>query len=146
MPYEFRTERRVDFVDTDMAGIVHFSNFFRFMESAEHEFFRSLGQPLHERDGGRMTGWARVHAECDYKKPLFYQDVFEVHLLVREKRSSSLSYEVAFRRDAVEVARGVLTTVCVAREAGEAALRPVPMPPEIDERIQVAPPELLART
>ena len=30
-----------EFCDTDMAGIVHFANFFRFMESAEVEFLRS---------------------------------------------------------------------------------------------------------
>jgi YbgC/YbaW family acyl-CoA thioester hydrolase len=34
---------RVEFTDTDMAGIVHFSSFFRYMEVTEHAFFRSLG-------------------------------------------------------------------------------------------------------
>ena len=43
MPYEFKVVRRVEFSDTDMAGIMHYSNFFRFMETAEHGFFRSLG-------------------------------------------------------------------------------------------------------
>src|SRR5213078_989612 len=43
MPAVFRTTRRVEFADTDMAGIVHFANFFRYMESAEHEFLRSHG-------------------------------------------------------------------------------------------------------
>ena len=32
MPYEFKAVRRVEFSETDMAGIVHFSNFFRYME------------------------------------------------------------------------------------------------------------------
>ena len=36
-------KRRVEFAETDMAGQVHFSNFFRYMEAAEHAFFRSLG-------------------------------------------------------------------------------------------------------
>ena len=43
MSYEFQITRRVEFSETDLAGIMHFSNFFRFMESAEHAFFRSLG-------------------------------------------------------------------------------------------------------
>ena len=43
MAYEFKAIRRVEFADTDMAGIMHYSNFFRFMETAEHAFFRSLG-------------------------------------------------------------------------------------------------------
>ena len=39
----FKTRRRVEFRDTDMAGIVHFSVFFAYMEQAEHELLRSLG-------------------------------------------------------------------------------------------------------
>ena len=43
MPQSFRTSRRVEFRDTDAAGIVHFSVFFTWMEAAEHELLRSLG-------------------------------------------------------------------------------------------------------
>ena len=39
--YTFR--RRIEFRETDMAGIVHFSNFFAYMEQAEHDFLRSVG-------------------------------------------------------------------------------------------------------
>ena len=144
MPYEFKAERRVEFADTDMAGIMHFSNFFRFMESTEHAFFRSLGESLHSNADGRMQGWARVHAECDYSAPLRYQDVVEVQLLVREKRPSALSYVFVFRTQGREVARGALTVVCVAREVGEERMRPVPMPAAISERLEVAPAELIS--
>ena len=40
MPPQFTYSRRIQFSDTDMAGIVHFANFYRFMEEAEHEMFR----------------------------------------------------------------------------------------------------------
>ena len=40
MPEPYRTTRRVEFRDTDAAGIVHFSAFFFYMESVEHEFLR----------------------------------------------------------------------------------------------------------
>ena len=147
MPYEFKQERRIEFAETDMAGIVHFSNFFRYMESTEHEFFRSLGQSLHENQGGRMQGWARVHAECDYSAPLHYEDLLEVRLLVSKKSGTSLSYEFVFTKtapgDPVEVARGMLTVVCVARESGQERMRPVPMPALITEQVQVAPDDLL---
>src|SRR3954454_25408688 len=36
MPTPFKISRLVEFADTDMAGIMHFSAFFRFMEAAEH--------------------------------------------------------------------------------------------------------------
>jgi len=151
MPYEFKMERRVEFYETDMAGIVHFSNFFRYMETTEHAFFRSLGQTLHVNEDGRMQGWARVHAECDYRAPLRYEDVFEVRLLVRKKSQTSLSYDFVFTKTApegspegpLEVARGLLTVVCVAREPDQERMRPVGMPALITEQVEVAPDELL---
>ena len=52
MPSEHMIVRQIEFVETDMAGIMHFSNFFRLMESAETSFFRSLDLPLFEELGG----------------------------------------------------------------------------------------------
>ena len=50
--YSFEFQRRVEFHETDLAGIVHFSNFFRYMEDCEHAFYRSLGYSVHEMDDG----------------------------------------------------------------------------------------------
>lgn len=140
MASEFQTQRRIEFADTDMAGIVHFANFFRYMEACEHEFVRTLGQTLHGEVDGRMIGFARVHAECDYKAPLRYQDLVDIHLRVVEKRASTLSYEFRFRRasDEAEVARGLLTVCCVTRTSGENRLRPSPLPSGLDRLIEVA--------
>src|SRR6266404_4179076 len=125
MSYEIKIVRRVDFAETDMAGIVHFSNFFRYMESAETAFFRSLGFSLAARAVELAVGWPRVHAECDYKQPLRFEDEVEIHLLVREKKSKALSYEFQFRKlnasPPVEVARGSLTVVCVTHQHGKMA-------------------------
>ncbi len=147
MPYEFRVVRRVEFSETDMAGIVHYSNFFRYMEAAEHEFFRSLGFSVVTRQVDPPVGWPRVHAECDYKQPLRFEDEVEIHLLVGEKKSKALSYEFQFRKlnasPPVEVARGSLTVVCVTHQHGKMA--PATIPKAIAERIEVAPAELLKR-
>src|SRR5205807_376444 len=122
MAYEFKAVRRVEFSETDMAGIVHYSNFFKYMETAEHAFFRSLGFSIVTRNMESPVGWPRVHAECDFKQPLHFEDEVEIQLLVAEKRSKSLSYIFRFRKinvnPAVEVARGKLTVVCVSHEAG----------------------------
>ncbi len=61
MSYEFKAVRRVEFSETDMAGIMHYSNYFRFMETAEHAFFRSLGLSIF-RTGDPPVSWTRVHA------------------------------------------------------------------------------------
>src|SRR5687767_3576622 len=110
MPYEFKVKRQVEFVETDMAGIVHFSNFFRYMEFAETSFLRSLGFSVDLRQFDHPFGIPRVSAQCDYKKPLRLDDVVEIHLLVREKRTRSITYEFRFRKitgsESEEVARG----------------------------------------
>ena len=38
MAYEHTAYRKVEFSETDMAGLVHFSNYFRYMEIAERDF------------------------------------------------------------------------------------------------------------
>ena len=147
MPYEFKAVRRVEFSETDMAGIVHFSNFFRFMETAEHGFYRSLGFSVIMDKFDPPLGFPRVHAACDYKRPLRFEDMVEVHLLVREKRSRVLNYRFRFSKvpnsGAPElVATGDLTVVCVAHYR-DGRMEAVPIPAELAEKIEVAPPELL---
>jgi YbgC/YbaW family acyl-CoA thioester hydrolase len=148
MAYEFKAQRRVEFADTDMAGIVHYSNFFRFMETAEHGFYRSLGFSVVMPDTDPRLGWPRVHAECDYTKPLRFDDLVEIHLLVAEKRAKSLTYQFRFRRlepgPVTEVARGGLVIVCVAHHP-DGSMKAVAIPPEFAEKIEVAPAELLAK-
>ena len=150
MAYEFKMHRTVEFSETDMAGIMHFANYFLFMESVEHEFFRSLGLKVHCRTESGVQGWARVNTECTFLQPLRYEDDVELHLMVREKRTKSLSYVIVFRKKdpeaiggLIEVARGTLTVVCVSRPHGETVFRASPMPSEVNARIETAPAELL---
>ena len=145
MPYEFKARRRVEFSETDMAGIVHCSNFFRYMEAAEHEFFRTLGFSVVTREVDPPVGWPRVHASCDFKQPLRFEDEIEIHMLVSGKKSKSLSYQFRIRKlngpEPVEVARGSLTVVCVTHQGG--VLKAAAIPKEIADKIEVAPVELL---
>jgi len=145
MAYELKVTRRVEFSETDMAGIVHYSNFFRYMEVAEHEFFRRLGFSVVTRQVDPPVGWPRVHAECDYTQPLRFEDEIEIHMLVKEKRSKLLSYEFRFRKlnggGPTEVARGFLTVVCVTHQDGK--MTPTTIPKSIVDKIEVAPEELL---
>ena len=147
MAYEFKATRQVQFSETDMAGLMHFSNFFRFMETAEHGFYRSLGFSVVDLSRHPRLGWPRVHAECDYKKPLHFEDVVEIQLLVAEKRTKAVRYVFRFRklneRPVVEVARGEMVIVCV-QHFPDGRIASAPIPPEIASKIDIAPPELLA--
>ena len=142
MACEFTLIRQVEFSDTDMAGIMHFSNFFKFMEAAEHAFFRSLGLSIHTIDPEPL-GWPRVHAGCDFSYPLRFEDSVEIRLLVREKREKSIVYGFVFRKlneqPPREVARGTLAVACVKREPVTGKLRGVAIPRSIAEKIEAAP-------
>ena len=144
MACEFKLTRQVEFSDTDTAGIMHFSNFFRFMEAAEHAFFRSLGISIHR--AGSNLGWPRVHADCDFKHPLRFEDVVEIRLLVREKKKKSIVYNFIFRKlnehPAREVARGTLAVACVKRDKHGGKMTGIPIPKAIADKIEVAPKEL----
>ena len=145
MSSEFTMTHRVEFADTDMAGIIHFSSYFRYMEVTEHAFFRSLGFSINTRAPGFEVGWPRVQVSCDFKRPLRFEDEVEVHLRVREKREKSLTYDFAFRKvgdaSGAEVAHGSLTVVCVAMDPQTDQMRAVPIPDEIARQIEVAPEE-----
>jgi len=145
MAYEFKAVRSVEFHETDMAGIVHYSNFFRYMETAEHGFFRSLGFSVVTENTDPPIGWPRVHAECDYLQPLRFEDEVEIHMLVSEMKSKALSYVFRFRKlnasPPLEVARGKLTVVCVTHQA-DGKMKATQIPKVIADRIQVAPSEL----
>jgi len=145
MPYEFQITRRVEFSETDMEGIMHFSNFFRFMETAESAFFRSLGYSVVLSRNGLAMGLPRVHAECDYVAPLRFEDEVLVHLLVEKKGTRSLTYQFRFYRlnDTVQVARGRLTAVCAERRE-DGSMKAVPLPSVLAEKIQEAPAQVLA--
>ena len=141
MAHEFKLTRRVEFSETDMAGIVHYSNFFKYMEAAEHAFFRSLGLSIHPTGPGETVGWPRVHASCDFKRPIRFEDEIEVHLLVREKKEKSLVYTFIFRAADKEIARGTLAVACVKRDGKHGNMRAIPIPEAIANRIEVAPEE-----
>ena len=134
MPSEFTITRRVEFGETDAAGIVHYSNFFRYMEACEHAFFRSLGTSIVDKSSG--IGWPRVHASCDYRKPLYFEDEFTIALRVTGKTSKSLSYEIVFEKGDIEIAQGNLTVCCVRRdETGE--MKAADIPVDIADKISI---------
>ena len=147
MAWEFRATRRVEFSETDLAGIVHFSNFFRYMETVEHAFWRSLGSSIIMTQFDPPLGMPRVHASCDYRRPARFEDLLEMRLLVAEKRARSLSYQIRFSRlepgPVEEIARGRLTVVCVRRTAS-GSMEAVGLPQILADQIEVAPAEFLA--
>ena len=116
----FKSTRRVEFYETDMAGIVHFSNFYKWMEQCDHEFFRSLGLSIvRNQPDGTTIGWPRVSCQCRFESPAHYDDVLDVLLTVQRIGVKSLTYDIAFTNNGRSVARGTLKTVCCLMRPGQ---------------------------
>ena len=122
----FEVTRRVEFHETDLAGIVHFANFFRYMEAAEHEFLRTLGHHIHGETDGLATGWPRVNATCDYRKPARFGDLFTIRVTVAEVRTRSVRYAFEFLAGDETLATGSLTAAHVELAGDEIKAVPIP--------------------
>ncbi|HEY0983665.1 acyl-CoA thioesterase [Schlesneria sp.] len=132
---KFTARHRVEFFETDLAGIVHFANFYRFMEQAEHAFFRSLGLKIHGNfPDGTAFGWPRVSATCSFKSPAYYEDELDISVTVVRVTRRSLTTSYEFRRGDLLLAVGEMKTAYCIIPAG-AKLQSVELPDEIYEKL-----------
>jgi acyl-CoA thioester hydrolase len=133
----FRTARRVEFADTDMAGIAHFSNFFRWMESAEVEFLRSLGLSVAMNADGLKLGLPRVSASCDFMQPARFGDLLDVSVTLEKLGRKSVNYLFDFHKDGQHLARGHISAVCCRIEDNR-KLEPIEIPASVREILRHA--------
>ena len=136
MAAEFSIVHRVGFSETDLAGVVHFANYFRWMEEVEHAFFRAQGMSVvmdHGAHGGGQLGWPRIAASCEYLGPARFEEEITLTLRVARVGDKSFSYEVDFQRDGQLLAKGKLTSVCCAM--GQKGFEAVPIPPAIRAKL-----------
>ncbi len=103
--------RRVEFRDTDCAGILHFSVYLLYMEEAEHALLRHLGTSVHRHEGDGVWSWPRVATSFRYSAAARFEDVVEVKLGVRELGRTSVVYESRFELHGREIAQGSMTSV-----------------------------------
>lgn len=139
MSEAFVYRKRVEFADTDMAGIVHFSRFFVYMEMAEHAFWRSLGLSVHGPVNGDMIGWPRVDAHCEYLKPLRFEEEVDICVTVVEIAEKTVTVQFRFGRanasDRHEVAQGTLKLICVRVDPSDGQMSAVAIPEEIRRKL-----------
>lgn len=138
--YEHRTKRRIEFADTDLGGIIHFSRYLVFMETAEHEFLNAVGVSVHSEIDGRLLSWPRLAAGCEFLRPVGFEDELEIRVLVLKKGAKSLTFGCEFSCGDDLVARGQMSSACCILETGR-AMRAVPIPAVLADRIAEAPQE-----
>lgn len=132
--------KRVEFSETDMAGMVHFSNYFRWMEAAEVGLFEQLGYSLIHMVDGVTRGWPRVRAQCKYHEPVQFRDEIEVHLFVEAVKLRAVEYRFQFFRtggvEPVHVATGSMTTVYALRSQQEETIQSADIEPSLAEALE----------
>jgi acyl-CoA thioester hydrolase len=111
----FKHSLRVRWVDTDGAGIVHFSNYLRYFEACEEEFYRSLNlnfTTMHER---YHVALPRVEAHCNYKASCRFGDEIEISLSLREIAEKTITYDfqVFLKPDLKLAAEGYIKCIAV---------------------------------
>jgi acyl-CoA thioester hydrolase len=113
VPDGFRYTRQVQFAETDMAGIVHFSWMFRYMEEAEHALWRAAG--MHIAHVGEETGWPRLSATFDFKSPLYFEDEFDVLVTIEAVSRRTIRYACTIQRGDTIIGSGAMTTALVRK-------------------------------
>ena len=108
---------RVQWVDTDAGGRIHFTAPFRWAEATELALYRRIGL---ERD--RIGDLPRRHVEADYLRVLVFDDEIELRLRVARVGTTSITYEWTALHDGEPAIEGSHTIVHVDGEG-----RPAPL-------------------
>jgi 4-hydroxybenzoyl-CoA thioesterase/acyl-CoA thioester hydrolase len=130
----FRTTRRVEFSDTDAAGIVHFARFFVYMESAEHEMLRSVGLSVMQSSGEHQISWPRVSVSCDFRQPAKFDDVVTIEVSIERIGEKSVTYLFRLLKDDQLLATGKTTAVCCRIVHGMPP-ESIAIPPDVRTRL-----------
>lgn len=132
----FSATRRVEFCDTDAAGIMHFASFFPLMESVEHEFLRHLGLSVMAHDGTGPVSWPRVNAQCDYRAAARFEDVLSISLTIARLGAKSVTYEFDIRHEDQPIADGKITAVCCRLSTTGGPMEPISIPKSIADKLR----------
>lgn len=136
----FKLTHQVNFYETDMAGVVHFSNYYRLMEQAEHAFFRTLDLAAHDPSVPQRFAWLRVHSSCNYRRPLRYPDKIEIEMRIGKLGRTSVTYQFDFQLlgDTNEgpVAQGQVIVAHAERNSEADPWASTPIPPDVRRKLE----------
>ena len=133
MASEYRIRRRVQFSETDVAGIVHFSNFFRYFEDAEHQLWRQAGLSIHPEKSS--IGWPRVAASCQYHRPLKFEQEFEIDVRISDMTKRTITYAGEITRNGERVATASWKIACV-NKLPDGGMKSADIPADVASRLK----------
>lgn len=114
---------RVYYEDTDMAGIVYYANYLKYIERARSDWVREVGVDQNALRDGEGLVFAVRRVEADYLLPAKFDDVLEVTTATVQVTGARMVLEQQVLRDG-EVLFSAQVTLVVINEAGHAARLP----------------------
>ena len=131
MAIRFHSRRLIQFADTDMAGIAHFTNYLRYLEEAEHEFLRAHGLSVVMHDDRGAYGFPKTSVHCDYRRPVRLEQWLDIELDIATPDGKAIVYEGRFRESDRLVAEGTIHVACCRFPADGGPPFPIPIPNHI---------------
>jgi len=118
-----------------MAGIMHFSAFFRYMEASEHELLRNLGLSVYSEIDGSPVSFPRVAASCQFHSPARCEELLDIDVSVQHVGTKSVTYGFNFQHDGRLVATGEMTSVCCRVDHGQPPVS-IPIPDSVAQELR----------
>jgi acyl-CoA thioesterase FadM len=119
--------RRIEWMDTDAAGIYHWTTAFRLAEAAEAELHTQLGIA-----GITFGRTPRVAVEAQFRRQLRFNDEVDVELTVERVGGASVTYRLTITGPEGVAVEGGLTACFVGSDGAE------PWPEEIRRALEGA--------
>jgi 1,4-dihydroxy-2-naphthoyl-CoA hydrolase len=129
--YTYQTKIKLH--ETDAAGLLFFSNQLKLMHDAYESLLETLGVGFAELLRNKNYFLPIVHAEADYKQPLFVGDVIEIQVTVESVGTTSFTfaYQIFGNKENL-VGTGKTVHVTIDKKTG----KKTPLPPEMRSKIE----------
>lgn len=140
MAISYTYTHTVAFHETDMAGIVHFSRYFCWMEMAEHALLKHLELPVVESEDTMLRGWPRIKAAANFRQPVVFGDIVDVELRVVTVIAKAVEYACDFFKHTpegrVKVGSGEMTCAFVQKQGLSGTMQAVGLSPAMQKALQ----------
>ena len=79
----FIYERKINYYETDRMGVVHHSNYIRYMEEARTAWLESIKMPFSVLEENNIT-IPVLGVSCEYKHHVTFEDTIVINLFIKE--------------------------------------------------------------
>lgn len=126
-------QHKIKLHETDAAGLLFFSQQFKFVHDAYEALLESIGFGFAKLIRDKDYFLPIVHAEADFKAPVFVDDVIEIQVVVDNIGNTSFTFAYQIfnaKKELVGTAKTVHVTM------NKAASKKIPIPEDMLAKIQ----------